>query len=124
MFVRYFNITLICIYFRAWKAKIEAWLQENEEEGKQSEETKRRIPKNRSSQDDSGKSEFYLAILLYDVGYLLTFFVGFPTCSELDDQMFLIHETNFDMNELKPWWAPIHMRRSLTSRIRHPHDSV
>jgi hypothetical protein len=43
------------IYFRAWKAKIEAWLQENEKEGKQAEESTRRVPKNRWSLEDSGK---------------------------------------------------------------------
>ncbi|KAL1455382.1 hypothetical protein WDU94_009481, partial [Cyamophila willieti] len=38
---------------KAWKAKIEAWLQENEKEGKQSDETTRRVTKNRWSLEDS-----------------------------------------------------------------------
>ncbi|XP_017299460.1 uncharacterized protein LOC103508941, partial [Diaphorina citri] len=38
---------------KAWKAKIEAWLQENEKEGKQAEESTRRVPKNRWSLEDS-----------------------------------------------------------------------
>lgn len=43
-------------FFRAWKAKIEAWLQDSEKEGKQSEEPNtRRVPKNRWSLEDSGK---------------------------------------------------------------------
>jgi hypothetical protein len=48
------------VLFRAWRQKIEAWLQENEKEEKQNEELRRRsrrVQSNRRSLEaDSGKT--------------------------------------------------------------------
>jgi hypothetical protein len=60
-------IILVCfIYYRAWRQKIEAWLQENEKEEKDSNDLRRktqRIQSNRKSLENDSESDGRSSIL-------------------------------------------------------------
>lgn len=60
-------IILVCfIYYRAWRQKIEAWLQENEKEEKDSDDLRRktqRIQSNRKSLENDSESDGRSSIL-------------------------------------------------------------
>lgn len=63
LFYRFVHREIKHLFFRAWRQKIEAWLQENEKEEKQNEELRRRsrrVQSNRRSLEADSGTQFFV----------------------------------------------------------------